>query len=524
MAALQQVNQTLFHSICAFTFDQDEGYCAFDRLNNPDLFDYISAILGGLGSLGGAVLLGTETIHVAGSPLESISSPEQLTSEFASYQFMAVNPKGSQSFTGQDLGLNLQPEQAALLGCGPAYASPCSKQQARAWANDPAIVSDLKRFPGDPPPNFGGIDLMNADGSVVTQDFTGLKALSSGALIGTRTNQHGVQVYLPGMNYSRNIGEFKAVRNPQSGEPVAIETGQYLNLTPTQVINMGRVGRAQFQKESDPNSLQADGWIEPMPWKVDPHLKQKYGAIVFQNDPNAPFDLNSPLNVWNTIDPDNTHPTAYDQIDGEYCVRSMNHSVTSTNPLDPANTNTPFNHGCTGLETASANFERLLISTEIIGFDRVFDPPESLGELSVWGQNNTDLQRRGDPIAGPDGIFLTNQFVFNKDEMDFQVLPLKNPAIGGEIIRAAADPEQALMQLRNFDPTVSCKDQPRLLPGRDRHPGGPDEERLPARADAADRLHGRPRRRGQPERSGRAARAADRDRPDQGQSRKAGER
>ena len=54
---------------------------------------------------------------------------------------------------------------------------------------------------------------------------------------------------------------------------------------------MGRVGRAQFQQESDPNTVQADGWIEPMPWKIDPKAKQKWGAIVFQNDPNAPFSL-----------------------------------------------------------------------------------------------------------------------------------------------------------------------------------------------------------------------------------------
>ena len=338
-----------------------------------------------------------------------------------------MNPKGAQGFTSQDLGNNLTTEQAALLGCGPSYANPCSKQQGRAWAADPAIAGDLKRTPDDPPPLFGGIDLMNADASVVTQEFVGLKALSPGALIGTRTNGHGVQVYLPGMNYSRNIGEFKDVIDQDSGLPVKVETGQYLNLTPSQVINMGRVGRAQFQQESDPNTVQADGWIEPMPWKINKEAKDKWGAIVFDNDPNAPYDLNSPLNKWNTIDKNNTHPTAYDQIDGEYCARWMNTRLTSSDTQDPTNTNTPFNHGCTALETASANLERLLIATEIIGFDRVFDPPESLGELSNWGLNNTDIQSHGDPIAGPDGIFTNNQFVFNNDEMDFKVSPKKNP-------------------------------------------------------------------------------------------------
>jgi hypothetical protein len=386
------------------------------------------------------------------------ASPEQLTSDFKLFQFMAVNPKGSQDQVAQDLGLNLQTNQAALLGCGPAYANPCSKQQAQSWAEDPAITQDLKRTPNDPAPNFGGIDLMNADGSVVTQEFVGLKALSPGALVGTRTNQHGEQVYLPGINYSRNIGTFKAV-SVAGTPPVAIETGQYLDLTPNQVIKMGRVGRAQFQKEQDPNSLQADGWIEPMPWKINKEAKDKWGAIVFDNDPNAPYDLNSPLNKWNTIDKNNTHPTAYDQIDGEYCARWMNTRLTSSDTQDPTNTNTQFNHGCTALETASANFERLLVATEIIGFDRVFDPPESLTELSNWGLNNTDIQAHGDPIAGPDGIFTNNQFVFNNDEMDFQVSPKKNPAVGGQVIVAPANKEQALNDLRNFDPNVSCTEQ-----------------------------------------------------------------
>src|SRR5262245_10053148 len=118
-------------------------------------------------------------------------------------------------------------------------------------------------------------------------------------------------------------------------------------------------------------------------------------------------------------------------------------------------TGTPFNHGCTALETASANFERLLIATEIIGFDRVFDPPESLQELSVWGTSNVSLQLTGDPIAGPDGIFVNNQFVFNDEEMDFQV-KRTGAVTGPALVAAPASKEAALNQLRNFDPNVSC--------------------------------------------------------------------
>ena len=83
---------------------------------------------------------------------------------------------------------------------------------------------------------------------------------------------------------------------------MAIETGQYLDLTPNQVIKMGRVGRAQFQKENDPNSLQADGWIEPMPWKISKSAKDKCGAIVFRTIRTTRSISTSPLNSGTLID------------------------------------------------------------------------------------------------------------------------------------------------------------------------------------------------------------------------------
>ena len=230
---------------------------------------------------------------------------------------------------------------------------------------------------------------MNADGSVVTQEFVGLKALSPGALVGTRTNQHGEQVYLPGMNYSRNIGTFKTRRRSRAaqGQTVAHrDRASTCDLTPNQVINMGRVGRAEFQKETGPE-LAAGGRLDRADAVEDqPGEPRRSGARSCSTTiPNAPFDLNSPQNKWNTIDKDNTTPDRL-RPDRRRVLRALDeHQHGEPNPQDPTNTNTPFNHGCTALETASANFERLLIATEIIGFDRVFDPPESLSELSVWG-------------------------------------------------------------------------------------------------------------------------------------------
>ncbi|HTO06085.1 MAG TPA: hypothetical protein VMR86_03435 [Myxococcota bacterium] len=407
IASLHNLNQTLFHSVCAFTFDQDEGFCAFDRLNYPDTFNFVSAILGGLGGLGGIVVDGIETIHIEPNALSDLT-PQ---GNFKNLQFIAINPRvgGSAGQIEQDLGFNLQPEQAALLGCGPAYANPCSNNQAVQWQKDPAINNSLH------PSAFGGVDLMNADASVVTQEFVALKALEPGALVGTRVKDGKLQ-YLPGINYSRN-GSTILVPDPQgSGIVGVIETGQYDTITPDQVLKMGREGRARYQ--IDPNHpREADGWIEPMPWQVDKEAKKKFGAIVFENDPNNPFDPNSPLNKWNFIDKKNPVPTIntpYDNVDGEYCERWM---IQDENVND-----TPFTKGCTVLERASANLERLLISTEIIGFDRVFDPPESLAELKAWGSGNTAKQATGDPIAGPDGIFARNQMVFSKDEVDYQVM------------------------------------------------------------------------------------------------------
>jgi hypothetical protein len=441
VASLHNVNQTLFHSICAFTFDQDEGYCAFDRLNNPDTFDFISKLLGGLGGLGAIVLDGTETIRTTPNGYETL--PFSLSGDFKSFQFQVINPKGGENGIAQDLGVNMQPEQAALLACGPAYANPCSALQASLWNNDPAIHNSLARDPALPLPKVGGIDLMNADASVVTQEFTALKALEPGNLVGTRTLPNGQQVYLPGMNFSRN-GTFITVVNPDDGGIGAIEQGAYLNLTPDQVIAMGRVGRAEYQ--NDPNNpRQADGWIEPMPWKIDPQAKAKFGAIVFENDPNNPFDLNSPLNKWNLIDKNG--PIAYSNIDGEYCARWMNNRATD-------DVNTPFNHGCTVLESASANFERFLIATEIIGFDRVFDPPESLTELVNWGKNNTAIQATGDPIDGPDGIFTRNTRVFNDNEVDFQVFPTRGATASETIVVAPAGKDAARSFLTNYNPTT----------------------------------------------------------------------
>ena len=43
-----------------------------------------------------------------------------------------------------------------------------------------------------------------------------------------------------------------------------------------------------------------------MPWTVNKEYLKKFGAIVFNTDPNDPFDLESDLNEFNLIDSDRT--------------------------------------------------------------------------------------------------------------------------------------------------------------------------------------------------------------------------
>ncbi len=424
VAASHSANQTLFHELCSATFDEDTAHCPVDALNGTNTFG-LQSVLGGLGGLGSLALEGTGTIRTG--PLDNLG--QTLGSEFTSFQFLAVNPLGPQDPGSQDIGLNFERGQAALLGCGAGFASPCSSTQAQIWANDPAITGSVgRRF-------LGGIDLLNTDATVLVQEFAIEKAFHSGDLVGVvsdANNPNDPPNYLPGVNYSRD-GTFVAIPNVPGTSNVQVEVGQYLPLTPADVLGMSDAQRATYQ-HGGASKVQADGWVEPMPWAVDPNALATFGAVVFQSDPNDP--LTGPGNVFNH---------AGGQIYGEYCGRWMILN----------DSNTPFDQTCTALETVSANYERLIIAGEVIGPDRVFDPPESLAELAAMLDGDPSNDATADPISGPDGIFLPNQFVFRDDQMDFQVMPARNPG-SAAIITAPADKQAALTRLLAFDPNVEC--------------------------------------------------------------------
>ncbi|MEX2208414.1 MAG: thrombospondin type 3 repeat-containing protein [Myxococcota bacterium] len=455
----QSANQALFHTLCTLSFDADAGYCALDALNYPPGFGLVSNVLSGMGVIGSVVTDGVETIQ-PGNPDGTTSVTPRGSNTVLGRMFLAVEPLALQDPAFQDLGRSLRDTQSALLGCGPVHAAACTSGQQALWVNDPAIHEALTRDPALGPGIAGGIDLMNADGSVFEQEFAVVKRRKAGALVGATADGSGQLVYLPGVNFSRTGQQAIDVDQDftRQGEQIVVpqaglsrEPGEALPLTPSDVADLGEVGRAGYQTQAG-NLREADGWVEPMPWTVDQELLDRFGAIVFNADPNNPLDLDSPLNQWNLIDGNGS--AAYSNIDGEYCARWMNQD-------DDTDVATPFNLGCSVLETVSANFERLVISGEVIGQDRVFDAPESLAELVAMLDGDPANDASGDPIAGPDGIFARNQLVLADDEMDFEVIAAVAPDFATTFVAVPAvageDPKlTAAAFLDDYDPETSC--------------------------------------------------------------------
>jgi hypothetical protein len=429
-------NQTLFHTICALTFDEDGGSCAVDQLNSASLFGAIAGIISGDPATGAVAVLGTETIRLTPEPFEKFRPQTQISEQVF-----------SEILTRQELGFgdlgSMDPRRRALLGCGPQFATGCGQ--------DDSVGGGF----------LGGIDFMNADGSVITQDFTILKVASPWALIGTRkesipsaqqffesgisrpigftpqdaqalvaaidptdpnTAPHRVAggILLPapsdpneprrctsdktircgpdGIDESTDFPGFGVVPGGDDGTYALAEgvTGSQADLTqdpgdPNKTVL--RFTRSQFGFDfllDDP--LPTDFLVEPAKWVVDEFWLDQ-GFIVF-NDPR--IDPNLPLSEENLAlnDPNKINPF------GEYC-----------GPLLRADGERRADPGCTDLEIISANFERLSIANEIIGGDDVFDPPESLAELLAKFDLDPSNDIFGDPLAGPDGIVFNNYFV-----------------------------------------------------------------------------------------------------------------
>jgi len=464
VALRHSVNHALFHTLCTLSFDPDAGLCRLDALNHPPQFGLLSYILSGLGALSSVVLDGVDTIvpvQADGSTTVVQRGSLVVTSTLT----LPVEPLALQDPQFQDLGRSLRPASAALLGCGPAYASPCSLGQAQAWLSDPAIRAALTRDPAVGPSPSGGIDLLNADAFALVQEFVLVKAQKAGTLVATGRDDSGDLVFLPGVNFSRTgqqaldvDADFDRQGQLQISLPFTpLEPGETLALTPDDVVDLGAAGRAAYQIQ--PGDLrEADGWVEPMPWTVNQDMLDRFGAVVFNADANNPLDLDLPANDWNLIDGGGS--AAYSNVDGEYCARWMNDQPPSPNA--GVDVMTPFNLGCTAVETVSANLERLIIGDELIGQDRKFDAPESLAELVALLDGDPTNNTTADPISGPDGIFARNQFVLDDEEMDFEVVAgpsfsagdfsvVPVPVVDGQ------DPKVTAAELLDaYDPATSC--------------------------------------------------------------------
>ena len=394
IALSHSANQTLFHTICTLTFDPDNGFCAVDQINDPGLFPAIANILGG-GFFGSLVTDGVRYIRTAAAPAAGSLSSDDVKA-------LMFKPVGSVTNISA-----LKDAEKALLGCGPAFLSPCGDPDKIEFLDDPSIVALLEGRSANT--ISGGVDLMNADAGVITQENTLLKEAGTDALIGVRT--------------------------PLNGDPRVLqyfEAGiQSDGMTPEDVIALGTAGRREFEaNNNDPTMapIKTDAWVEPLPWVADPNRLAE-GILVYQvanqneldprcldptsTDPacfdsgvrrtrvfNDPTDPNNPLNVFRRDDSG--------RITGESCIRSFGDTGAARVRA--------FDAGCTNLELVSANFERLTIALEIAGADRIPDPPESLQELgNVLSDNFARMvpsadPTTGDPVSGPDGIFAATRF------------------------------------------------------------------------------------------------------------------
>jgi hypothetical protein len=271
IAANHLVNQTLFHTVCALTFDPDRGYCAFDQANDPDSFTAIAQILSGIQS--GVQTLaaeGVDTIRFKqqGPTAVAFTKPgsSNQASEAARQLFRPIDP----ALTDIEDSLVLRNDQGALLGCGPAFVSACGGRDEEDFASNPAFKK-LVGVPPDPTSRAnGGIDFMNAEGSVITQEFAVLKALQPGAPVAITNDADGRARYQAGVSLA--------------GRPV-IEA-QASGIEASDLFPLDLLERDQFLRarvNDDPNTaLRNDAWVEPFPWKVDQEVLQQEGLLVFK--------------------------------------------------------------------------------------------------------------------------------------------------------------------------------------------------------------------------------------------------
>jgi hypothetical protein len=431
-------NQTLFHTICTLTFDQDGGACALDSTNNDRLLQPTADVLGGkviasLAIQGFESIRNRPTVDPTGEALDSIADPnllsgfklpESLQGDFALLDTAVQdrNPSDATNDLQQVLFArvgpfasigNLDPDpetnanMQALLGCGPRFSTGCDQLQAGALA-DAGVI----------PAPVGGVDLMNADASVITQEFSVIQVSPDpsfddvGPLVGYRNGYFGANPDLA----ANPQGYFEAgISVPER----VIVDGESVAFTPdlATALEQSGINATQYAlNNQDPANAEqmiaTDFQVEPFKYLLDPFWTSK-GVLRYYpswgDDPDDPSDDDKYL----VTDP-NGKPI------GESCSNVFGSP----------------DGACTALETLSANFQRLFITNEIIGADDVFDPPETVFELGAMLDGNFASNAFGDPLSGPDGI------VFNDTDTDGNGIADKKIVSSNSGLASAPRPDQ----------------------------------------------------------------------------------
>ena len=362
-------NLNLFHVVCTLQFSPDAGFCGFDQLNTPQTWNFIAGALA-TGQLTTLISPDSQTYRTQSTPFAGF--PLNVYRELV----FANADRNENDFSPSTQDSDLQ----ALIGCGPHFLSFCDTADGQSEALldfaytctsgvpllNP-IACDPSTFTKDGNPisatnpvdplglpsiqpeavrAIGGIDFLNADASVLMQEFSLMKAQEAGAYIGTALGdcppdrQFDGQCFLPGVSL------------PEIGGGVAA----------------------------------TDFVIEGMTFPVNEAWAER-GILVFKTEPEDRLDGGVAGSVPGI---ENCTPFTDAQITG------------------PGRGGGTPDGGCSLLENLSANLERLLIQLEQAGSDRVFDPPESFVELMrmLDGIAANDIQ--GDPFSGPDGILSLN--------------------------------------------------------------------------------------------------------------------
>ncbi|MCI0635889.1 MAG: hypothetical protein L0206_18525, partial [Actinobacteria bacterium] len=215
----------------------------------------------------------------------------------------------------------------------------------------------------------GGIDFQNADGAVMFQEFTLAKVATTGALVGQRTD--------PASRFEAGISGSDVI---DPTEAATIGVGSWQVARDRRSMNLFAVPYASLTNRAQQLQTATDFIVEPPRWVIDPN-QLAAGIVAFQ-------DPRGPNGVWN-------------EGTGDDVVNPLGENCTGIYAAFP-------DAGCTPLEVLSANLERSLITTEILGRGQAFDPPETLAEIQAMLDGDPSNDATGDPVAGPDGIRWNN--------------------------------------------------------------------------------------------------------------------